>query len=57
MYSIKPPLLQILLKNPLIRHGIAFLEPDTVELLGHKTNDREKLQASDFARGLCARMG
>jgi len=47
----------MLLKTPLIRHGIAFLEPDAVELLGHKTNDREKLQPSDFAHGLRARMG
>lgn len=40
-----------------MRHGIAFLEPDTVELLGHKTDDREILQADDFMRGLRVRMG
>lgn len=47
----------MLLKNPLMRHGIAFLEPKTVEFLGYQTADREALQRSDFARGLRVRMG
>ncbi|KAJ3570493.1 hypothetical protein NP233_g4372 [Leucocoprinus birnbaumii] len=48
---------KMLLKNPLARNGIVFLEPNTVELLGHQTVDREVLQNSDFKRGLRVRMG
>ncbi|KXN88604.1 RecQ-mediated genome instability protein 1 [Leucoagaricus sp. SymC.cos] len=48
---------KMLLKNPILRCGIAFLEPDTVELLGYQTADREVHQRTDFARGLRARMG
>lgn len=47
----------MLLKNPVIRHGIAFLEQNSVELLGYQTADREALQKMDFARGLRFRMG
>jgi RecQ-mediated genome instability protein 1 len=47
----------MLLKNPMLRHGIAFLEPNTVELIGHQTADREAFQRTDFARGLRIRMG
>lgn len=54
----KTPLgFKMLLKNPLMRHGIIFLEPNTVELLGHQTIDRELLQSSDFKRGLRVRLG
>ncbi|XP_006459089.1 hypothetical protein AGABI2DRAFT_177171 [Agaricus bisporus var. bisporus H97] len=48
---------KMLLKNPVIRHGIAFLEQNSVELLGYQTADREALQKMDFARGLRFRMG
>lgn len=41
----------------MMRHGIAFLEPNTVTLLGYQTDDREAQQPIDFARGLRVRMG
>lgn len=48
---------QLLLKNVVIRRGIAFLEPTTVILKGHQTQDREATQDIDFVRGLRLRMG
>ncbi|KAF9451884.1 hypothetical protein P691DRAFT_756883 [Macrolepiota fuliginosa MF-IS2] len=48
---------KMLLKNPMMRHGIAFLEPATTILLGYQTDDREAQQHFDFARGLRVRMG
>jgi len=47
----------MLLKDVLVRRGIAFLEPKCVVMKGHQTEDRELLQAADFARGLRLRLG
>lgn len=48
----------MLLKNVLIRRGIAFLEPATVDIyVGSQTEEREAVQDRDFARGLRVRLG
>lgn len=44
------------LKNVKIRNGIAWLEPGTVIMKGHSSEEREKLQKFEFARGLRIRM-
>ncbi len=41
----------------MMRRAIAFLEPNSVTLLGYETADREKYQLLDFKRGLRVRMG
>ncbi|KAJ6508014.1 hypothetical protein C8R47DRAFT_1100303 [Mycena vitilis] len=48
---------KMILKDVLVRRGMAFLEPACVTLKGHQTEDREELQAADFARGLRHRLG
>ncbi|KAJ7274290.1 hypothetical protein B0H12DRAFT_1319303 [Mycena haematopus] len=48
---------KMVLKDVLIRRGMAFLEPACVTLRGHQTEDREVLQEADFARGLRHRLG
>ncbi|KAI0342854.1 hypothetical protein BDW22DRAFT_1394854 [Trametopsis cervina] len=48
---------QIILKDVLIRRGIAFLEPKKVILKGYQTEDRQSLQDADFVRGLRDRLG
>ncbi|KAJ7761892.1 hypothetical protein DFH07DRAFT_412312 [Mycena maculata] len=48
---------KLVLKNVLIRRGMAFLEPACVTFKGHQTEDREEIQAMDFARGLRQRLG
>jgi RecQ-mediated genome instability protein 1 len=48
---------QLRLKNTMIRRGIAFLEPDTVEILGGRTEDRDEMRDTDFVRSLRVRMG
>ncbi|KAJ7104043.1 hypothetical protein B0H15DRAFT_808238 [Mycena belliarum] len=48
---------KLILKDVLIRRGIAFLEPACVTFKGHQTEDREALQEADFARGLRTRLG
>lgn len=50
-------LAQMLLKNPFVRRGIAFLEPNTVVLKYHQTEERQALADTDFMRGLQIRMG
>ncbi|KAJ7285100.1 hypothetical protein C8J57DRAFT_1709377 [Mycena rebaudengoi] len=47
----------MVLRDVLIRRGMAFLEPRCVTHKGHQTEDREALQESDFARGLRVRLG
>ncbi|KAG6853981.1 hypothetical protein C0991_011844 [Blastosporella zonata] len=47
---------KLLLKNVRVHKGIVWLEPKTVVLLGHKTDEREDNREADFARGLRARM-
>lgn len=47
----------MLLKNPLIRGGIAFLEPENVDLLGGSSEERDANRISDLARGLAVRLG
>ncbi|KAJ7455345.1 hypothetical protein B0H11DRAFT_2200430 [Mycena galericulata] len=47
---------KLVLKDVLIRRGMAFLEPACVTFKGHQTEDREILQAADFARGLRQRL-
>ncbi|KAG6821291.1 hypothetical protein H0H93_000151 [Arthromyces matolae] len=47
---------KMLLKNVQVHKGIVWLEPDTVEFVGHKTEERERNRESDFARTLRARM-
>ena len=49
--------LQLLLKNPLIRNGIAFLEPACIELKGGINHDREDRQQKIFLGNLAVRMG
>lgn len=56
-YDYSLHVLQMRLKNPFIRNGIAFLEPATVDLLGGSAEDREVNQARDLARGLGIRLG
>lgn len=51
------PFDQILLKNPLIRRGVAFLEPGCINLLGGLVQDREDLQEALFRRSLRVRLG
>jgi hypothetical protein len=46
----------MVLKDVLIRGGIAFLEPSAVEMKGYQTDDREVNQDREFVRGLRARM-
>ncbi|KAG9040261.1 hypothetical protein FRB95_000190 [Tulasnella sp. JGI-2019a] len=49
---------KVLLKNVLIRRGIAFLEPASVDVfVGSQTEEREAVQDKDFARGLRVRLG
>ncbi|KAG8970578.1 hypothetical protein FRC03_006707 [Tulasnella sp. 419] len=49
---------KLLLKNVLVRRGIAFLEPEGVTILeSSRTEEREEVQDADFARGLRLRMG
>ncbi|KAJ6609219.1 hypothetical protein B0H10DRAFT_2226079 [Mycena sp. CBHHK59/15] len=48
---------KMILKDVLIRRGMAFLEPRCVTMKGYQTEDREALQESDFARGLRFRLG
>ncbi|KAF7316732.1 DUF1767 domain-containing protein [Mycena chlorophos] len=48
---------KMVLRDVLIRRGMAFLEPKCIEIKGHRTEDREVLQKSDFARGLRRRLG
>ncbi|KAF8206307.1 hypothetical protein K438DRAFT_2014054 [Mycena galopus ATCC 62051] len=48
---------KMVLRNVLVRRGMAFLEPKCVTLIGHQTEDREAEQAADFARGLRHRLG
>jgi len=51
-------LLKMLLKNVLMREGIAFLEPASVTVIPNTiSEDREAVQDADFARGLRLRMG
>lgn len=47
----------MLLKDVMIRRGIAFLEPENVVMKGHKTEEREANQDSDFVRALRRRLG
>lgn len=47
----------MLLKDVLIRRGIAFLEPDNVIFKGHHTEDRVANQDRDFVADLRARVG
>ncbi|KAF7374800.1 DUF1767 domain-containing protein [Mycena sanguinolenta] len=48
---------KMVLKDVLVRRGMAFLEPACVTLKGHQTEDREAMQEADFARGLRHRLG
>ncbi|KAI5114584.1 hypothetical protein M0805_009807, partial [Coniferiporia weirii] len=48
---------KILLKDVLVRRGILFLEPNGIELKGHRTEDRDEFQDRDLVRGLCRRLG
>ena len=48
---------QMLLKNPFVRRGIAFLEPASVELKCGATEERQADADADFERGLLVRMG
>lgn len=48
---------KLVLKDVLVRRGMAFLDPKCVTLKGHQTEDREALQEADFARGLRHRLG
>lgn len=49
--------MQMLIKNPLVCRGIAFLEPANVELKYHQTEERQAMADIDFVRGLQIRMG
>ncbi|KAG2367879.1 hypothetical protein BDR07DRAFT_206764 [Suillus spraguei] len=48
---------KILLKDVQIRKGIIFLEPQTIELKGHQTEDHEVMQDEIFLRSLRRRLG
>ncbi|KAG1887012.1 hypothetical protein F4604DRAFT_1719583 [Suillus subluteus] len=48
---------KILLKDVQIRRGIIFLEPQTIELKGHQTEDHEVMQDEIFLRSLRRRLG
>ncbi|KAJ7650190.1 hypothetical protein FB45DRAFT_1050260 [Roridomyces roridus] len=48
---------KLVLKDVLVRRGMAFLEPTCVTFKGHQTEDREAQQEADFARGLRERLG
>ncbi|KAJ6513139.1 hypothetical protein C8R45DRAFT_335577 [Mycena sanguinolenta] len=48
---------KMVLKDVLVRRGMAFLEPACVTLKGHQTEDREAMQEADFARWLRHRLG
>ncbi|KAG5651361.1 hypothetical protein H0H81_008930 [Sphagnurus paluster] len=48
---------KMLLKDVRIQRGIAYLEPNSVTLIGHKTDDRDDNRLFDFSRGLRRRMG
>ncbi|KAF7312424.1 DUF1767 domain-containing protein [Mycena indigotica] len=48
---------KLVLKEVMVRNGMAFLEPKCIEIKGHRTEDREVMQKSDFARGLRQRLG
>lgn len=45
------------LKNVFIRRGIAFLEPDSVILKHHQTEELEAVADEAFMHGLQLRMG
>lgn len=47
----------MLLRDVLIRRGVAFLEPKSVTFKGHQTEERVANQDRDFVVGLKARMG
>jgi RecQ-mediated genome instability protein 1 len=47
----------MLLKDVLIRQGMAFLEPGNVVFKGHQTEGRVANQDRDFVIGLKTRMG
>ncbi|KAG8865187.1 hypothetical protein FRB96_000077 [Tulasnella sp. 330] len=56
--GITPLGCKILIKNVMIRRGIAFLEPANVEIyVGSQTEEREAVQDRDFARSLRVRLG
>jgi RecQ-mediated genome instability protein 1 len=48
---------KLLLKKPLMRNGIAFLEPACIALIGGHVKDREVNQLWDFKRKLGVRLG
>ncbi|KAG2146166.1 uncharacterized protein EDB93DRAFT_1086599 [Suillus bovinus] len=48
---------KILLKDVRIRRGIIFLEPQTIELKEHQTEDHEVMQDEIFLRSLRRRLG
>ncbi|KAG1804983.1 uncharacterized protein HD556DRAFT_1327705 [Suillus plorans] len=48
---------KILLKDVHIRRGVIFLEPQTIELKGHQTEDHEVMQDEIFLRSLRRRLG
>ncbi|KAF9456620.1 hypothetical protein BDZ94DRAFT_1275214 [Collybia nuda] len=48
---------KMILKDLTIRRGIAWLEPESIILMGHKTGDRDECRQSEFVRGLRTRMG
>jgi RecQ-mediated genome instability protein 1 len=47
----------MLVKNILVRRGVAFLEPNCVVLKGHRNMDLEAHQEFRFAKGLRERLG
>ncbi|KAF7336712.1 DUF1767 domain-containing protein [Mycena venus] len=48
---------KMILKDVLVRRGMAFLEPACVTLKGHQTEDREAQQEADFAKWLRLKLG
>ena len=49
--------MQMLVKNPLLRRGIAWLEPANVVMKYHQTEERQAMADVDFMRGLEIRLG
>ncbi|KAI0671736.1 hypothetical protein C8Q78DRAFT_794069 [Trametes maxima] len=47
----------MIIKNVWIRHGIALLKPECVELKGHHTADRDEQRDAIFIRALKERLG
>jgi hypothetical protein len=47
---------QIVLKNALVRRGIVFIEPSTVVLKGHSTEDHDVQRDYKFVCGLKRRL-